>query len=229
MDPRPAHLDPERRHRMVIDDLVHGGIADRRVLDAFEAVPRELFVPAAVVGEAYEDRALPIGEGQTISQPLMVAIMLQALELEPHHHVLEVGAGSGYVAALLSRIVDRVHAIERLVGLADAARDRLARWQREADGAPILLRCSDGTLGWPEAAPFDRILVSAGGPHLPPPLVEQVVPGGTLVMPVGRHGTEQRLVRLRRTDGGEPRIEDLGAVRFVPLVGDAGWPEDPPR
>jgi protein-L-isoaspartate(D-aspartate) O-methyltransferase len=211
------------REAMVERQLKRRGIRDERVLDAFRTVPREAFVGPAVERAAYEDTPLPIGEGQTISQPYVVALMVEALEVRPTDRVLEVGAGSGYAAAILSRLAGRVYAVERNRRLAEGARDRLGRLGYDN----IEIRVADGTLGWPEAAPFDAILVSAGGPGMPTPLLDQLAPGGRLVIPIGRP-REQTLFRVTRVRGQGSRDEwlreDLGPVMFVPLIGQGGWP-----
>ncbi len=206
---------------MVAEDLAARGVVDTSVLAAFEVVERERFVPAEFESSAYDDCPLPIGGGQTISQPLMVAIMLEALELTPSDRLLEVGTGSGYAAALAARLVAEVFTIERLPELAADAARRLEEMGEDR----VHVRSGDGSLGWPDAAPFDAILVSAGGPHLPGPLLGQLAPGGRLVMPVGREQRAQRLVRVRRDADGLLHHEDLGAVRFVPLIGVGGWPD----
>lgn len=195
-------------------------ISDPAVLAAMGAVPREAFVEPSQRGEAYADRPLPIGHGQTISQPYIVALMAQLLELGPGDRVLEVGSGCGYAAAVLSHLATEVYAIEVIAPLAEAAAERLARL-----GYPgVHVRAGDGTLGWPEAAPFDAILVSAAGPIAPPSLVAQLAPGGRLVLPLGPSGGNQRLIRLRRGRDGAPDVrEDLGPVAFVPLRGEQGW------
>jgi protein-L-isoaspartate(D-aspartate) O-methyltransferase len=198
----------------------HGHISDRRVEAAMAAVPREEFVPAALVPEAFDERALPIGSGQTISQPLMVAMMTQALELDEGDEVLEIGTGSGYSAAVLRRLVDHVTSVERIPELADEARRRLDRLG--VDGVEI--HCADGTLGWPDGAPYDAIVVTAGAPEEPAALIDQLAEGGRLVVPIGARGRE-RLVRFRRRTDGTVERSDLGAVAFVPLVGEQGWPE----
>lgn len=200
------------------DHLARAGIHDPAVLRAVRDVPRDAFLPPDLQEFAYEDTPLPIGEGQTISQPLIVALMAQAARLRPEHRVLEVGTGSGYAAAIFSRLAAEVYTIERLPALAELARSRI----EEMEYDNIHVRDGDGTLGWPEAAPFDAILVAAGGPDPPPSLMEQLAPGGRLIIPVGATPREQRLVCVERTNGRFRRT-DLGAVRFVPLVGAEGW------
>jgi protein-L-isoaspartate(D-aspartate) O-methyltransferase len=213
------------RDRMVDVHLAGRDIRDRRVLDAMRTVPREAFVDAGMQEFAYEDSPLPIGEGQTISQPYIVALMLQAAELEAGDTVLEVGAGSGYAAAVMSRVAGHVHAIERHAALATGAKQRI-----DALGYDnIQLRTGDGSEGWPEAAPFDAILVAAGAPEPPRALREQLAIGGRLVVPVGEDGGEQRLRCIVRTGADTYEDSDLGGVRFVPLVGAQGWAEDGQR
>ncbi len=198
---------------MVEQQLRARGIADERVLAAFRAVPREAFVDEGQAGSAYADAPLPIGYGQTISQPYVVALMAEALDLRPDALVLEVGAGSGYAAAILSLLARRVVAVERLPELADGARERLAG----LGCANVEVHLGDGTRGWSAEAPFDAILVSAAGETVPPALLGQLSPGGRLVMPVGGHG-HQDLVRLVKTDAGTMSEERLWGVVFVPLV-----------
>src|SRR5215207_7015974 len=182
--------DPSRaRARMVAVQIARRCVRDRSVLDAMRRVPREAFVLPGFEEFPYEDGPLPIGEGQTISQPYIVALMIEAAEVRPGDCVLEVGAGSGYAAAVLSQITDRVYAIERLRSLGDAARCRFERLGYDN----IELRVGDGTRGWPEAAPFDAILVAAGGPDVPPALKEQLAIGGRLVIPVGRQQGRKQL------------------------------------
>jgi protein-L-isoaspartate(D-aspartate) O-methyltransferase len=190
-------------------------VHDARVREAMAAVPRELFVDPELAARAHEDGPLPIGEGQTISQPLVVALMAQALELAPGDRVLEVGAGSGYAAAVLARLAARVDAIEVREALARRAAENLAR----AGVANVDVHVGDGTAGWPPGAPYDAISIAAGGPVVPPALIEQLAPGGRLVMPLGAQPDRQRLVRARRGGDGAEWVEDLGIpVRFVPLV-----------
>lgn len=219
--PTPAS-DPhftQRRFEMVEQQLVRRGIRDPRVLHAFRTVPREEFVPAKMRAQAYQDSPLPIGDGQTISQPYIVAVTLEALELKGHERVLEVGTGSGYAAALLAMIAREVYSIERLEPLAEQSRARLAHL-----GYPVHVQHGDGTLGWPEAAPFHAIAVAAGGPIVPPALTEQLVPGGRMVIPVRDDG-RQMLLRVLRIPGDGVQTEALEEVRFVPLIGAQGEPE----
>jgi protein-L-isoaspartate(D-aspartate) O-methyltransferase len=208
------------REAMVERQLKHRGIHDRSILDAFRAVPREAFVDADVAHLAYGDHPLPIAGGQTISQPFIVAEMIEAAGIAPGATVLEVGAGSGYAAAVMSRIADGVIAVERLPELAAIARERLAR----LGYANVTIVEGDGSSGWPDEAPFDAIVVAASGSHVPPSLVEQLAPGGRLVMPVGDPGRVQELVKVTREAGGRVRQDSLGEVRFVPLIGEEGWP-----
>jgi protein-L-isoaspartate(D-aspartate) O-methyltransferase len=210
-----------RRKDMVEYQMARRGIRDRRVLDAMRTVPREAFLPEHLAEFAYEDTPLPIGEEQTISQPYVVALMAEALELSPGDRVLEIGAGSGYAAAVLSRVAREVHAIERHGSLAEQARRRL----EQLGYTNVHIHHADGTLGWSAAAPYDAIVVAAGGPDVPPALRDQLAPGGRLVIPVGKDPRLQKLVRVRRTADGADRREDLGDVRFVPLVGAQGWTE----
>jgi protein-L-isoaspartate(D-aspartate) O-methyltransferase len=206
------------RNRMVEAQIARRGVRDPRILAAMRTVPRELFIAPDFKQFAYEDGALPIAEGQSISQPYIVAAMLEAAGLEPGSKVLEIGAGSGYVTALLGRVADKVFAVERHAALTEAARERL----RALGYDNVELKTADGSGGWPEAAPFDAIIVSAGGPQVPESLKEQLTIGGRLVMPVGMED-EQRLVRIVRLGPGEFTLRDLGAVRFVKLIGSGGW------
>ena len=210
------------RDRMVEMQIAGRGIGDRRVLDAMRRVPREAFVEAGSEAFAYDDGPLPIGAGQTISQPYIVAFMVEAAAILPGDSVLEVGAGSGYAAAVIGRIAGRVRAIERHAALGEAARERLRRLGCDN----IDLRIGDGTLGWAEAAPFDAILVSAGGPSAPPALRRQLAIGGRLVVPVGATGRQTLLRITRRTETDYEEV-DLGEIMFVPLIGEQGWAEDP--
>jgi protein-L-isoaspartate(D-aspartate) O-methyltransferase len=207
---------------MVEKHLVQRGIRDPRVLDAMRSVPREMFVEPGLEEYAYEDSPLRIGEQQTISQPYIVAFMLEAAELHAGDRVLEVGAGSGYAAALMAQIAERVYAIERHASLGEQARARFSRLGYDN----IELLVGDGTRGWPEAAPFDAILVAAGSPAVPQALKEQLAIGGRLVIPVGEMGTHQALLRVRRSGATNYEEEELASVRFVPLIGEQGWTED---
>jgi protein-L-isoaspartate(D-aspartate) O-methyltransferase len=206
---------------MVDTQLVPKGITDKGVLDAMRKVPRHLFVPEMQRGSAYEDHPLPIGEGQTISQPFMVAIMTQALKLTGRENVLEIGTGSGYQTAILAELAARVYSVERVVSFTGSARKIL-----DALGYKnVLVKLSDGTMGWTEYAPYDRILVTAGSPSIPEPLVEQLAPGGILVIPVGGdYG--QELIRLTKLEDGSTRREELGGCVFVKLLGKHGWKEN---
>ena len=215
---RSAHA----RDRMVDVQIARRGVRDRHVLAAMRDVPREAFVEPGFEEFAYEDGALPIGEGQTISQPYIVASMIEAAEVKPADKMLEVGAGSGYAAAVISRIAKRVYAIERHAALARAAKRRF----EELGYDNIELRVGDGTKGWPEAAPFDAILVSAGGPEAPQALKNHLAPGGRLVVPVGNKTFGQRLLKITRLNQNDYETEDIGAVAFVPLIGEQGWAED---
>jgi protein-L-isoaspartate(D-aspartate) O-methyltransferase len=210
------------RDRMVEIQIAGRGVRDRGVLEAMRAVPREAFVESGLEEFAYEDGALPIGENQTISQPYIVALMIEAAAIKPGDRVLEVGAGSGYAAAVMSRIADRVYTIERHASLGESARHRFRKLCYEN----IELRIGDGTLGWPEAALFDAILVAAGGPEVPPSLKEQLAIGGRLIIPVGEHERQQTLLKVTRRSKTDFEKEDLGGVMFVPLVGKQGWAED---
>jgi len=216
-------LDLSRaRDRMIDVQIVRRGVRDRHVLDAMRRVPREAFVEPGLEEFAYEDGPLAIGEGQTISQPYIVALMIEAAEVKPGDSVLEVGAGSGYAAAVMSQIADRVHAIERHPSLGKSALQRFKRLGYDN----IDLRVGDGTRGWPEAAPFQAILVAAGGPEVPLLLKEQLAIGGRLIIPVGEEENWQTLLKITRTRETDYEEEDLGVVAFVPLIGEQGWAED---
>lgn len=211
----------ETRYWMVERQVRRRGVEDERVLEALRAVPREAFVPREMEEFAYEDSALPVEAGQTISQPYIVGLMLAAAGLQAGDRVLEVGAGTGYAAAVAARLADCVFAIERDVGLARTAATRLAQLEVEN----VEIRQGDGTLGWPEAGPFDAIIVSAGGPDVPKALADQVAVGGRLVIPVGETRDRQRLLKMTRVEAGRWVSEDLGEVMFVPLIGAHGWRE----
>lgn len=212
-----------QRREMVARQIRHRGIRSPRVSEAMEAVPRHLFVPPEHAAEAYADSPLPIGEGQTISQPYMVAAMAEALLLEGHERVLEVGAGSGYQAAILSRLAREIIAVEAQPALAAAARERLTR----LGFANIRVEQGDGSLGWPAGAPYQAILVAAGAPAVPQPLVDQLEEGGRLVIPVGP-ADHQELLRITKRDGKIAR-ESMFDCRFVPLIGLHGWPSGSTR
>ena len=195
------------------------GIHDPRVLTAMRKIDRKAFLPVAMREFAYEDSALPIGESQTISQPYIVARMIESARLNSTHRVLEIGAGSGYAAAVMAELVVRVYTIEWHPPLA-----RLAETRLHAMGyGNVDVRTGDGTLGWCEAAPFDAIVIAAGGPKVPEALKEQLAVGGRLVMPVGRTPDHQELIRLTRTGEDSFDTEALGEVMFVPLIGVQGW------
>ena len=205
------------RERMVQEQLLHRGITDEKVLQSMTEVPRHLFVDGAMQASAYGDHPLPIAGDQTISQPFIVAAMTQALQLQGTEKVLEIGTGSGYQAAVLSRLCEKVYTVERINTLLASARkvfDQLHIYN-------ILSRLDDGTLGWSEHAPYDAIIVTAGGPEIPEPLVEQLADPGRMVIPVG--GREvQELEYLTKIDG-EIKVERLESVRFVSLIGEHGW------
>jgi protein-L-isoaspartate(D-aspartate) O-methyltransferase len=207
------------RVAMVERQLKRRGIDEPRILDAFLAVPREAFVAADHAHLAYGDHPLPIEAGQTISQPYIVALMIQAASIGPGDHVLEVGAGSGYAAAVIGQIAREVIAIERQHELVEVARERL----RGLGFDNVTIVEGDGTKGCRNHAPFDAILAAASGSHVPRPLVEQLAPGGRLVMPVGEPGGVQQLIKVMKNDDGTLVEHDLGGVRFVPLIGEEGW------
>jgi protein-L-isoaspartate(D-aspartate) O-methyltransferase len=210
------------RKQMIDYQLAARGLHDLSVLDAVNAVPREAFVPTELIEFAYKDSPLPIAASQTISQPYIVALMTAALELKPEDRALEVGTGSGYAAAVLAEIAKEVYTIERHKILADTARSRL----QQLGYSNINVLYGDGTLGWPQHAPFDAIVVAAGGPDVPESLKQQLTIGGRLVIPVGSSLQTQKLVRVRRISENEYQQEDLGSVRFVPLIGAAGWEDE---
>jgi protein-L-isoaspartate(D-aspartate) O-methyltransferase len=213
MPPDPG----ERRLAMVEYQLRGRDVSDERVLAAMERVPRELFVPDYLRDRAYDDAALPIGGGQTISQPYMVARIAEALELRGGERVLDVGSGSGYQAAVLAELAGEVHTIERLPELAELARENLARAGYER----VHVHVGDGTRGVPEHAPFDAIAVAAAAPELPRTLYEQLEPRGRLVVPVGKHGVQRLEVVIRSPEG--PAVLRSVSCRFVPLVGEEGF------
>ena len=205
------------REWMVSRQLEPRGITDPRVLSAFRDVPRHEFVPGVALRSAYGDHPVPIGEGQTISQPYMVAVMTQCLGLTGTEKVLEIGTGSGYQAAILSRLAEKVYTVERIAALAQRTEEVFQR----SGYINVTIKVGDGTLGWPEFAPYDGIIVTAGSPAVPPPLIEQLAEGGRLVIPAGG-GYSQRLLVLEKV-GGEILERDEGGCVFVPLIGEHGW------
>jgi protein-L-isoaspartate(D-aspartate) O-methyltransferase len=210
----------KQRIKMVASQIRSRGIRDERLLKVMELIPRHIFVDEGLADQAYSDHPLPIGEGQTISQPYMVALMTEALELKGNEKVLEIGTGSGYQSAILSKLADRVFSIEKIASLAGRARsilDSLSCFN-------VLTRVGDGSYGWRSEAPFDGIIVTAGAPDIPRPILEQLTIGGNLVIPVGRLSS-QTLLRLTRLseDIEDVKREDLGGCRFVSLVGEYGW------
>lgn len=213
-----AASSEQRRRRMVERQIQRRGIDDPRILEAFFKVPRHRFVPQSMRAEAYEDGPLPIGEGQTISQPFMVAAMVDAARVDPADRVLEIGTGSGYQTAILAELAAHVYSIERIERLAGRARKKL----KTLGCGNVSIRVGDGTLGWAEEAPFDAIVVSAGSPDVPQPLVDQLAMGGRLVIPV-QGGVSQILNVLTRTETGVQR-QSREACSFVPLIGRFGWP-----
>lgn len=207
------------REKMVKTQLIPRGIKDSRVLEAMTAVRRDLFVEEALVGEAYNDHPLPIGHNQTISQPFIVALMTEALALEGDEKVLEIGTGSGYQTAILASLADKVYTVERIRPLMVKARNLLA----DLNYQNVLFKAFDGTLGWQEYAPYDAIIVTAGAPNVPQPLLDQLAEGGRLVIPVGNRFS-QELIKVTRKLGSFTQ-ENLGSCRFVDLVGVHGWKE----
>jgi len=207
------------REAMVEWQLRRRGITEPDILDAFRAVHREEFVSLNQAHLAYGDHPLPIEAGQTISQPYIVALMIQAAAIKPGDRVLEVGAGSGYAAALISRIAEKVIAIERKHELVEVARERMHR----LGYGNVEIVEGDGTKGWRDEAPYDAILAAASGSHVPSPLIEQLAPNGRIVMPIGDPGLVQELIKVTKQQDGILRQESLGGVLFVPLIGEEGW------
>ncbi|REJ79577.1 MAG: protein-L-isoaspartate(D-aspartate) O-methyltransferase [Acidobacteria bacterium] len=203
----------DRMIRVLRDEF---DVSDERVLGVMASVPRHLFVPEALKFQAYRNNALPISGKQTISQPLIVARMTELLDLEKKHKVLEIGTGSGYQTAILAKLGGKIYSIERVLDLAETAKKRLAGLNN------VTIKCSDGTNGWDAYSPFDRILVTAGAPVPPEPLVAQLSNGGKIVIPVGDEKERQNLIRITKTPEGVVR-ETFGACSFVPLIGDHGW------
>lgn len=210
----------KQRLRMVEDQIVGRGVKDQRVIEALKRIPRHLFTEEALQSRAYDDCPLPIGEKQTISQPYMVAAMSEALDLTGNESVLEVGTGSGYQTAVLCMLARIVYSIERIETFVQRAGKILSSLEIRN----VVLKVGDGSLGWRSKAPFDRIMVTAGSPDVPQPLVDQLAPEGRLVIPVGDRGT-QSLLRVRRLPDGNTKTEELGDCRFVDLQGAFGWPE----
>jgi protein-L-isoaspartate(D-aspartate) O-methyltransferase len=214
-------MDEERfaaaRRRMVEYQIEARGVRDRRVLAAMREIPRHFFVPDSCRDASYDDRPLPIGEGQTISQPYLVALMTELLALSPDDRVLEIGTGSGYQAAILSRLAAGVISVERLPGVAKQAEENLAKLSI----TNVRIVVGDGTLGVPEHAPYDAVIITAATPRIPPPLVEQLAEGGRLVAPVGSLDL-QTLLKVEKREG-RTVTTDYGGVRFVPLIGSHGW------
>lgn len=205
------------RERMIRDQLIGRGIHDKRVIQAFRHVPREAFVDASVRQRAYADEPLPIGQGQTISQPYMVALMVHCLELRGTERVLEVGTGSGYEAAVLSQLAQEVATIERIPALAEVAQGRLER----VGCVNVTVITGDGSLGWIEDAPYDGIIVAAGAPNVPEPLIAQLAEGGRIIIPVGDRATQSLVVGIK--EGGELHTKEVINCVFVPLIGQAAW------
>ena len=215
--------DFKNLHKAMIDkQIVARGIKDKQVIAAFEKVKRENFVVESSRAQAYADKPLPIILGQTISQPYIVAYMVESLLLEPEHTVLEVGTGSGYAAAIMAEICSEVYTVERIEELSEFGGRNL----RNSGYKNVHLLIGDGTLGWEENAPYDAILVSAGGPVIPRALEAQLKIGGHMVIPVGSNRGSQELVRITRVSETEFKREDLANVRFVPLIGRAGWEDE---
>lgn len=218
--PHFAHFTQQREH-MVKHQVAARGVRAKIVLDAMRAVPREAFLPERMREFAYEDAPLPIAAGQTISQPYIVGLMIEAALLKGGEKVLEIGTGSGYAAAVLSKIAAEVYTVERVSELASKAAAVLAEYKYRN----VHVLHADGTLGWPEHAPYDAILVAAGGPRIPETLKRQLKTGGRLIIPVGSEARAEELVRVTRLSHDEYKTEDIADVRFVPLVGEEGWPE----
>lgn len=209
--------DFEKKRQQLLESLRNTGIRDNRVLAALGATPREFFVDETQYTLAYDDRALPIDRGQTISQPLMVATMTQALQLRGEERVLEIGTGSGYQTAILARLAGHVYSVERIQQLACGALKRMSKLGREN----VTIYVGDGSLGWPDQAPYDRIIVTAAAPEVPAHLFTQLMTWGMMVIPVGKPDRQELLVVHRAPWG--PEVRSLGGCLFVPLLGEAGW------
>ena len=206
------------RDRMIQRLREHYGISDSNVLEAMRRVPRHFFVTETLRGRSYDDNALPIDFNQTISQPFIVARMTELLELDKKSRVLEIGAGSGYQTAVLAQLASQVYSIERIGELARQAQSRIS----ELEIYNATVKAFDGTLGWNAYGPYDGILVAAGGPRVPDPLIAQLKTGGRLVIPIGGTRDSQKLVRVIKTEGGHT-VEEHGPCQFVPLIGQHGW------
>ena len=213
-------INYEKERSLMVDEQIVGrGVTDERVLAVMRKIPRQEFLPEAIRGMAYTDNALPLGEGQTMSQPYMVALMTESLRLKGTERVLEIGTGSGYQAAVLAELCEKVYTVERIKTLADRARATLDRLGYKS----VAIKVYDGTYGWKEMAPFDAIVVTAGSPDIPAPLVEQLKVGGRMSIPVGdRYG--QRLITVIKTAEGMTTEQSIPCV-FVPLIGNHGWKE----
>jgi len=212
----------KQRTRMVETQIRSRAISDPGVLKIMEAIPRHLFVDEGLIDQAYSDNPLPIGERQTISQPYIVALMSQALNLKGRERVLEIGTGSGYQTAILANLADRVFSIERVAALATRARKILDR----LNCYNVAIRVGDGSYGWKEEAPFDAIITTAAAPRVPQYLVEQLIPGGRMVVPIGNRDVQTLYKFTRSTENpDEIKKEDLGGCRFVSLIGESGWKE----
>lgn len=212
------------RERMIQRLREHYKIADKNVLEVMRRTPRHLFVPEALKSQAYKDNALPIAANQTISQPFIVARMTELLELNAQSKVLEIGSGSGYQTVILAQLAQKVYAVERIGQLVAEAQNRLSYFGIQN----VALVCADGTNGWQAQAPFDAILVAAGSPTIPQPLLNQLKIGGKLVLPVGQDQKTQNLIRITRT-AKDFQTEDFGACAFVPLIGEHGWQNNQAR
>jgi protein-L-isoaspartate(D-aspartate) O-methyltransferase len=209
-----------KRHYMVETQIVARGIKDKRVVDALRKIPRHLFLDEALWPQAYEDHAMPIGEKQTISQPYIVALMTEALQLTDKKKILEIGTGSGYQTAILAEIADQVYSIERIPSIAKRARKVFDKLQYRN----VVITIGDGTSGWREHSPYDGIIVTAASPTIPKPLLEQLTTGGRLVIPIGNESTQDLMVYTKE-DTNDYREENYGGCRFVKLVGEYGWRE----
>lgn len=218
--PKPSM--EQKREEMVAKQIAGRGIRDAHVLAAMRTVPREAFVSEEHANYAYDDGPLPIMEGQTISQPYVVALMIQELQIDPQDKVLEIGTGSGYAAAIISRIAAEVYTVERLESLVLFARQKLAALGYDN----VRVHHGDGTLGWPKHAPYDAIIVAAGGPAVPMALKEQLVVGGRMIIPVGSEQRAQRLIKVTRTADESYEERVFSHVRFVPLIGEQGWEKE---